>query len=378
MNPLRKLHSHGQSVWLDTIGRELLDSLELRRLIDEDGVTGVTSNPVTFEKSISGGQSYVTNIARSSDVPAAAVAEHLALEDIRRAADELVPVYEATRGRDGYASLEIDPHLAHDTELTLLDARRLWATLDQPNVIIKVPATPAGIVAIETLIAEGINVNVTLLFSVDVYRQVAGAWLRGLERRFAAGDDLSRITSVASFFVSRIDTAVDREIDRQLASGLPHRDERVLSKLRGELAIANARLAYLAYREIVTQPRWRRLASFGAQPQRLLWTGTGVKDPAYRDVRYIEELIGSETINTVPTATLDAFRDHGVPRDSLLEDLDGALDRLGEATRLGIDLATIADNLLNEGLRQLRDAHDRLIDAIRRVQATQHRMERYA
>lgn len=378
MNPLRKLHSHGQSVWLDNIGRELLDSLELRRLIEEDGVTGVTSNPAIFEKRISGGQLYAADIARSSDVPAAAVAEHLALEDIRRAADELAPAYAATQGRDGFASLEVDPHLAHDTERTLRGARRLWAALDQPNAMIKVPATPAGIAAIETLIAEGINVNVTLLFSVEAYRQVADAWLRGLERRLAAGGNLSRVASVASFFVSRIDTAVDREIDRQLASGVPHRDARALSVLRGELAIANARRAYLTYMEIVTQPRWRRLASLGAQPQRLLWASTGVKDPVTRDVRYIEELIGSETINTMPPATLDAFRDHGVPRDSLLENLDGALDRLSEAARLGIDLAVITDILLADGLRQFRDAHDRLIDAIVRTQQTHHRAARHA
>lgn len=378
MNPLRKLHSHGQSVWLDTIGRDLLDSLELRRLIDEDGITGVTSNPSIFEKSISGSQYYAADIARSSDIPATAVYEHLALEDIRRAADEFAPVYEATQGRDGYASLEVNPHLAHDTERTLLDARRLWATLGQPNVMIKVPATPAGIVAFETLIAEGINVNVTLLFSVETYRQVAEAWLRGLERRLAAGGDLSRVASIASFFVSRIDIAVDREIDRLLASGVPHLDACAMPSLRGELAIANARLAYLAYMEIVAQPRWRRLASLGAQPQRLLWASTGVKDPAARDVRYIEELIGPDTVNTVPPATLDAFRDHGEPRDSLLEDFDCVLDALSEAARLGINLAAITDSLLTDGLRQFRDAHDRLIDAISQVQLTKRRTQQHA
>lgn len=378
MNPLRKLHSHGQSVWLDTIGRELLDSLELRRLIDEDGITGVTSNPSIFEKSISGSQYYAADIARSIDVPATAVYEHLALEDIRRAADELAPVYEATQGRDGYASLEVDPHLAHDTERTLLDARRLWATLDQPNIMIKVPATPAGIVAIETLIAEGINVNVTLLFSVETYRQVVEAWLRGLERRLEAGDDLSRVASVASFFVSRVDTAADREIDRLLASSVSHLDACAMPALRGELAIANARLAYLAYMEIAAQPRWKRLASLGAQPQRLLWASTGVKDPVARDVRYIEELIGPDTVNTVPPATLDAFRDHGEPRNSLLEDYDGVLDVLSEAARLGIDMAAITDSLLADGLRQFRDAHDRLIDAISQVQLTQRRTQQRA
>jgi transaldolase len=378
MNTLRSLHSHGQSIWLDAIGRELLDSRELRRLIEEDGISGVTSNPAIFEKSIAGGRHYALDIERSRDVPAAAVYEHLALEDIRRAADELLPVYEATRGHDGYASLEVDPHLAHDTELTLLDARRLWRALGQPNVMIKVPATPAGIAAIETLIAEGINVNVTLLFSVETYRQVAEAWLRGLERRLEAGDDLSRVSSVASFFVSRIDTAVDREIDRLLASGVPHLHAYEIPSLRGELAIANARLAYLAYTEIVAQPRWKRLANLGAQPQRLLWASTGVKDPDARDVRYIEELIGPDTVNTVPPATLDAFRDHGEPRDSLLEDYDGVLDVLSEATRLGIDLATITENLLTDGLRQFRDAHDRLIDAISQAQMSQERSQQHA
>lgn len=373
MNPLRKLHGHGQSVWLDYIGRELLDSQELRRLIEEDGITGVTSNPAIFEKSISGGQLYAADIVQSHDIPATAVYEHLALEDIRRAAAELRPVHAATHGRDGYASLEVSPHLAHDSERTLHEARRLWAALDQPNAMIKVPATAAGMDAIETLIAEGINVNVTLLFAVDAYHRVTEAWLRGLERRLEAGGELSQVASVASFFISRIDTAADAQIDRRLAAGVPPRDARALSALRGSLAIANARRAYLHYMETVTQPRWRRLASHGAQPQRLLWASTGVKDPAYRDVRYIEELIGSETVNTVPPATLDAFRDHGVPRDSLLEDLDDALDRLSEATRLGIDLRAITDTLLAEGLRQFSDAHDRLIDAIDLTQQTGHR-----
>lgn len=378
MNPLRKLHGYGQSVWLDYIGRELLDSLELRRLIEDDGVVGVTSNPAIFEKSISGGQFYTADIARSHDIPAMAVYEHLALEDIRRAASELHPVYEATHGRDGYASLEVSPHLAHDAGRTVQEARRLWAALDQPNAMIKVPATPAGIAAFETLVAEGINVNVTLLFAVETYRRVTDAWLRGLERRLAAGGDLSQVASVASFFISRIDTAADAEIDRRLAAGLPHRDARALSALRGSLAIANARQAYLYYMETVTQPRWRHLASAGAQTQRLLWASTGVKDPAYRDVRYMEELIGSETVNTVPPATLDAFRDHGVPRDSLLEDIDGALDRLSEAARLGIDLTTITDTLLADGLRQFRDAHDRLIDAIELTQQAHYRAPQHA
>lgn len=373
MNPLRKLHGHGQSVWLDYIGRELLDSPELRRLIEDDGITGVTSNPAIFEKSISGGGFYAADIDRSRDIPASAVYEHLALEDIRRAASELQPVYEATRGRDGYASIEVSPHLAHDTQGTLQEARRLWAALDQPNAMIKVPATLAGMAAIETLIAEGVNVNVTLLFAVEAYRRVADAWLRGLERRLAAGGELSQIASVASFFISRIDTAVDAEIDRRLAVGMANHDARALSALRGTLAIANARRAYLHYMEIVTQPRWHRLAARGAQPQRLLWASTGVKDPTYRDVRYVEELIGTATVNTVPPATLDAFRDHGVPRDSLLEDLDDALDRLSEATRLGVDLTAITDTLLEDGLRQFRDAHDRLIDAIGQAQLARRR-----
>lgn len=364
MNPLRKLRGHGQSVWLDHIGRELLDSLELRRLIEKDGVSGVTSNPAIFEKSISGGQLYSADIVQLHDVPAAAVYEHLALEDIRRAAAELQPVYAATRGRDGYASIEVSPHLAHDTERTLHEARRLWTALAQPNAMIKVPATPAGMAAIETLIAEGINVNVTLLFAVDAYRRVTGAWLRGLERRLAAGGELSPVASVASFFISRIDAATDAEIGRRLATGVPPCEARALSALRGTLAIANACQAYLHYMETVTQPRWRRLANVGAQPQRLLWASTGVKDPACRDVRYIEELIGPETVNTVPPDTLDAFREHGVARDSLLENLDDARDRLSEATRLGVDLDAITDSLLADGLRRFRESHDRLIDVI--------------
>jgi transaldolase/glucose-6-phosphate isomerase len=364
MNPLRKIHGYGQSIWLDYISRELLDGLGLHKLIAEDGITGVTSNPAIFEKSIRNGETYAADIVQSSDVAANVMAEHLVLEDIRRAASELYPVYEATLGQDGFASLEVSPHLAHDAQSTLIEARRFWAELDQSNAMIKVPATPAGIAAIETLIAEGINVNVTLLFSVEVYRQVAEAWLRGLERRHLAGGDLSRVASVASFFVSRIDSVVDAQIDQRLASGASPGEAHALQALRGQVAIANARQAYMHYLKIVTSPRWRNLASMGAQPQRLLWASTGVKDPAYRDVRYVEELIAPETVNTVPPATLDAFREHGVPRASLLEDLDGALDTLHLAGELGINLGAITAALLDDGLRLFTEAFERLLEAI--------------
>ncbi len=374
MNPIRKVRGYGQSIWLDYISRELLDSLGLQKLIAEDGISGVTSNPAIFEKSIREGQAYAPDIVESIDVPANALAEHLALEDIRRAADELYPVYMAHLGQDGFASLEVSPHLADDTQATLIEARRFWNALDQPNAMIKVPGTSAGIEAFETLVAEGINVNVTLLFSVDVYRQVTEAWLRGLERRQLAGGNLSRVASVASFFISRIDSAVDRQIDRRLASGASPSEARILERLRGQVAIANARQAYRHYLQIVTSPRWRNLATLGAQPQRLLWASTGVKDPAWRDVRYVEALIGPETVNTVPPATLDAFRDHGVPRPSLLEDLDGATDTLAQASEIGIDLDAITACLLTDGLRLFTEAFERLLAAIKETRLASRRM----
>lgn len=367
MNPLRTLNDHGQSVWLDYIRRQLLVGGGLERLITEDGLKGVTSNPAIFEKAIAGSSDYAEALrspgnARNGD--AQAVYERLALEDIRIAADLMRPVYEATRGRDGYVSMEVSPGLANDTAATCEEARRLWRALGRDNVMIKVPATPAGIPAIEALIGEGININVTLLFSVDVYEQVAMAYLRGFERLAERGVNLARVASVASFFVSRIDTAVDALIDERLSAGASGNEAARLRRIQGQVAIANAKLAYQRYKTLFSGARWQALAARGAQTQRLLWASTGVKNPAHRDVRYVEELIGPDTVNTVPPATLDAFRHHGQPRSSLEENIDAAEDVLCTAERLGISLPEVTNRLLRDGVQLFVEAFDKLLVAV--------------
>ncbi len=365
MNPLLELAHHDQSIWVDTMRRQFVDSGALAQLIQEDGLKGITSNPAIFEKAIAESDDYAAAIAASPQLETQTLYEQLALEDIRRAADVLRPVYDATSGRDGYASLEVSPRLAHDARATVAEARRLWSALARPNVMIKVPGTAAGMVAIETLIAEGINVNVTLLFSTAVYEQAAHAYLRGLERFVAAGGDPARVASVASFFVSRIDSAVDAIIDHGLAGRTAGRET---AALRGEIAIANAKHAYWRYQALFSGARWSTLAARGARPQRLLWASTGVKDPTYRDVRYVEELIGANTVNTVPPATLDAFRDHGIARASLTENVDQAQAMLALAAHLGISMEEITARLLDDGLRLFNEAFDRLLDAVHQAQ----------
>ena len=367
-NPVRALAGFGQSVWLDYIRRRMLTGGELERLIREDGISGVTSNPAIFRKAIAGSHDYddlFAALAGDTALSAVEIYERIALDDIRQAADLLRPVFDQTGGRDGYVSLEVSPRLANDTEGTCREARRLWAALDRPNVMIKVPATEAGLPAIETLLAEGINVNVTLLFSVAMYERVVEAYLRALERRLSEGGAAGGVASVASFFVSRIDTAVDKHIESRLAEpGLPPEDRAELEGLRGRVAIANARAAYARFRELFAGPRWEALAARGARVQRLLWASTSVKNPAYRDVRYVEELIGPDTVNTVPPATLDAFRDHGRPRAALLEDADAGQEVLATADRLRIPLEAITAQLLEAGVRKFIDAFDGLLEVV--------------
>ena len=370
MNPLLELARHDQSIWADTMRRQFVDSGALAKLIKEDGLKGVTSNPAIFENAIAKSDDYAAAIAANPQLETQTLYEQLVLEDIRRAADVLRPVYEATSARDGYASLEVSPHLAHDTHATVAEARRLWVALARPNVMIKVPGTTAGMAAIETLIAGGININVTLLFSTAVYEQAAHAYLRGLERWGAAGGDLARIASVASFFVSRIDSAVDALIDRRLAAGTAGKET---AALRGQIAIANAKHAYRRYEALFSGARWLTLVALGARPQRLLWASTGVKDTAYRDVRYVEELIGADTVNTVPPATLDAFRDHGIVRASLTENVDQAEAMLALAAHLGISLEEITARLLDDGLRLFSEAFDRLLVAVHQAQQTKEK-----
>ena len=365
MNTLRSLQDYGQSLWLDYIQRSLVAGGELKRLIEEDGVKGVTSNPSIFAKAITEGREYrdaLRELGRRGD-SAQQIYEALAIEDVRGAADVLRPVYDATGRRDGYVSLEVSPHLAHDTEGTVAEARRLWASVNRPNLMIKVPGTPEGIPAVQALIAAGVNVNVTLLFSREAYRAAAHAYLAGLERRVADGADVAGVASVASFFVSRIDANVDAKLDR-LAQSAASGERARLAGLRGRAAIANARLAYRMFRELGDSPRWRALAQAGAAPQRLLWASTSTKSPAYRDVIYVEELIGPDTVNTLPPATLAAFRDHGRLRASLGEDPEGAAAVMAEIEAAGIAFDRVTDELLAEGVRSFAQAFEGLLAAI--------------
>jgi transaldolase/glucose-6-phosphate isomerase len=365
-NPLRALQVFGQSVWLDYIRRSLMTSGELHRLIDEDALRGVTSNPAIFEKAVAGSSDYREILeapeARALDVKT--LYEKLAIRDIQDAADALRPVYDETSKRDGYVSLEVSPLLADDTARTLDEARRLWHAVGRDNLMIKVPATPQGIPAIQILISEAINVNVTLLFAQEAYEQVAHAYLAGLEQLVARGGDPQRVASVASFFISRIDTAIDALTAARLHAATDAGEQAVLRALTGKVAIANARLTYQRYTELFSGPRWQALAGRGAQTQRLLWASTGTKNPNYRDVLYVEELIGPDTVNTIPPQTFDAFRDHGRPRASLTEDVDAAFDTISTLATVGISLKEVTDMLLAEGVQLFADAFAKLLKAV--------------
>lgn len=365
MNPLKSLDTFGQSVWLDFVSRLLLDGGDLAGMIEADGLKGMTSNPAIFEKAIAGSGDYdarIAELAEAGPIGAEALYEHLAIADIRDAADALAPVFAATGGVDGYISLEVSPYLALSAEATVAEARRLWRDVDRANLMVKVPATEPGIAAIRALIADGINVNVTLLFAQSAYAAVADAYLDGLEAFAAKGGDVSRVASVASFFVSRIDTVVDGKLDA-IISGDPVRAE-MARALKGKVAIANAKCAYAHYQKLTQGARWRALAAMGARPQRLLWASTGTKNPAYPDTLYVEELIGPETVNTMPPATMDAFRDHGRPRAALAEDIEGAREVLARLAGLGIDLEAIARALVEDGVRLFADAADTLLGAV--------------
>ena len=364
-NPLRALGGLGQSVWLDFIRRELIQSGELTRLIREDDVRGLTSNPAIFEKAMAGGAEYEAGIlaGAASGMDVRALYESLAIEDIRAAADLMLAVHRESRGADGFVSLEVSPELAHDTQGTLAEARRLWRAVDRPNLMIKVPGTPAGLPAVRALIAEGISVNVTLLFARAAYEATAEAYLAGLEQRLASGGELGSVASVASFFVSRIDATVDALLEGR-ASQVAGPEAVNLLSLRGKIAIANARLAYARFGELMSGDRWKRLAAAGARPQRLLWASTGTKNAAYRDVLYVEELIGPQTVNTLPPATLAAFRDHGVARPTLDSGTAEASEAMRWLERAGIDLDAETDRLLAEGVAQFEEAFAKLLAAL--------------
>jgi transaldolase/glucose-6-phosphate isomerase len=372
-SPLCRLQELGQSIWLDYIRRDLITSGELRRLVDNSGVTGVTANPSIFEKAILQTTDYqdaLNVLARRGSRDAKAVYEALAISDIRDAADVLRSIYHQTQGRDGFVSLEVSPRLAHDTPGTIEEARRLWAAIGRQNVMIKVPGTLEGVPAVRQLTDEGINVNITLLFSRTAYAAVARAYLAGLEARIARGDDVTRVASVASFFVSRIDTAVDGLLTTQL-KGAPNPDrDLLLQSLLGKVAIANAKLGYEWYEEFIGSDRWKAVAAKGARTQRLLWASTSTKNPQYRDVLYVEELIGADTINTITPATLEAFRDHGRARSSLTENIAQAHATLAALATVGVSLDAVTAQVLDNGIQLFLTAFDKLLDAIQRKVAT--------
>ena len=362
-NPLKQLARFGQSIWLDYIRRSLMTSGELRRMVEEDGLGGMTSNPSIFEKAIAGGEEYADYLAQlrtDKTLDAKGIYEGLAIRDIQDAADVLRPVYTRTNRRDGFVSLEVAPFLAHKTQETIDEAFRLWKTVDRPNLMIKIPGTPAGVPAIETVLREGVNVNVTLLFAQEMYEEVAWAYVRALEQRSAKGQDLAGIAGVASFFVSRIDTAVDGMIDARLPQANVEQ-RKLLESVRSKVAIANAKLAYERYQRIFSGPRWEALAAKGAQPQRVLWASTSTKNPQLRDVLYIEELIGKDTVNTIPPATYDAFRDHGKPRASLTEDVEGARRVMADLDAAGISMQAVTADLVVAGVKQFEDAFTKLL-----------------
>lgn len=367
MNPVKALENHGQAVWLDFLARGFVAKGELKKLIDTDGVKGVTSNPSIFEKAIGSSDEYdgaIGSALKKRDRSVADLFEHVAVEDIQHAADVLRPVYDEFKGNDGFVSLEVSPYLAMDTKGTIAEAMRLWHDVHRKNLMVKVPATPEGLPAIEHLTGKGLNINITLLFSQNVYIEVARAYIAGLEKLVADGGDPSNIASVASFFVSRIDSAVDKQLDEKIARANDPQEKERLAALKGKVAIANAKLAYQEYKELFSGTRWEKLAAKGAKPQRLLWASTGTKNKDYSDVLYVEELIGPNTVNTVPPATLDAFRDHGKPRDSLEENIDEARHVLAELEKSGISLDAITEELVKDGVKLFADAADKLYGAV--------------
>jgi transaldolase/glucose-6-phosphate isomerase len=367
VNPLKDLLKYGQSVWLDYIRRNLLKSGELKRLIDDDGLRGMTSNPAIFEKAITGSTDYtdfLASLADRRDLDAKARYELLAIRDIQDAADMLRPVYDESKRYDGYVSLEVSPYLARDTQATLDEARRLWQAVGRPNIMIKVPGTAEGIPAFQQLIGEGININVTLLFAQEVYERVAEAYIAGLEQLAARGGEVSKMASVASFFISRIDTLVDSIADQKLKDAKDPQQEAVLKSVKGKVAIANGKLTYQKYLKIFSGPRWDKLAGKGARTQRVLWASTSTKNPAYRDVIYVEELIGKDTVNTIPPATLDAFRDHGKVHETLTENVDDARKTMDTLPKAGISMKQVTDQLTDDGVKLFAEAFDKLLEAV--------------
>ncbi len=365
-NPLRELNRLGQSVWFDYIRRQELTSGHMQQLIDADGVSGITSNPSIFEKAIAGSNDYDESIRKlvEDGKQPPAIFESLEVEDIRTAADLFRPIYEATEGHDGFVSIEVAPTLARDTEATIVEARRLWIEVNRPNILVKVPGTAEGLPAIQQLLGEGININITLLFAIERYAEVANAYLAALEKLAGEGKAIDRIASVASFFVSRIDTATDQELEAKLKEAKSEAEKAKLSNLLGQTANANAKLAYVRFKEIFSSPRFKALAQKGARVQRMLWASTGTKNPKYSDTIYVDPLIGPDTINTMPAATLAAYRDHGKPRTTIEEGVDEARTALKQLGEVGVDLAAITRKLEDQGVEAFAKDYEKLLTAI--------------
>jgi transaldolase len=363
-NPLKQLGTLGQSVWLDYIRRDLIVSGALKRMIDEDGVCGMTSNPSIFEKALADSHDYDGDIKTMAlkGIDKKAIYEAFSRQDVQMAADIFRPVYDDTKGGDGYVSLEVNPHLAHDTKGTIEEARKFWAALDRPNVFIKVPATAEGLPAIRRLISEGININVTLLFGLPRYRQVAQAYIAGLEDRLAQGKTINNVASVASFFLSRIDTLADSMLEKIMAQGGEKTD--IAGQARGQTAIASAKTAYQIYREIFNNESFRKLGNKGARPQRVLWASTGTKNPEYSDIKYIEAVIGPDTINTIPVDTMNAYRDHGDPKPRLEQDAAKAGRILEQLSGLGINIDRVTQQLEDEGVDKFNKPFDKIMEIL--------------
>jgi transaldolase len=352
-NPLKQLNAAGQSIWLDFIDRTILRNGDLARRISDDALTGMTSNPTIFEKALAEGNAYDDQLrGASGDLTVMDLFELIATTDVRDACDAFRKVHDATKGADGFVSIEVSPGAAHDANATISEAARLWATVDRPNVMIKVPGTPEGAKAVRTLTADGINVNITLLFAIDAYASVIDAYMSGLEDRVKKGQDITTIHSVASFFVSRVDTEVDKRLGDD-------------ASLKGKAAIANAKLAYRLFQERCDTPRWKALAAKGATVQRPLWASTSTKNPAYRDVMYVEQLIGPDTVNTMPPATIEAFRDHGVVKRTVDADVDQARQVLAALEQKGISMKAVTDKLLADGLASFEKSFENLLAGLR-------------
>lgn len=359
-NPLQRLHEAGQSIWLDYIDRTILRNGDLQRRIRDDALTGMTSNPSIFEKALAEGSAYDDQLKSSAgDVTALELFEVIATTDVRDACDIFRPIYDRTKGADGYVSIEVSPGAANDAGATVSEATRLWATVDRPNVMIKIPGTVEGAKAVRQAIANGLNVNITLLFSIDAHKAVIEAYMAGLEDRVAAGKEISNIHSVASFFVSRVDSEIDKRLDELEKSGKG--DQQTLKDLHGKAAIANAKLAYRLFQHQFSSPRWKALAAKGGNVQRPLWASTSTKNPAYRDVMYVEQLIGPDTVNTMPPATIVAFRDHGVVERTVDRDVDEAQREIDALEKAGISLRSVTDKLLTDGLASFQKSFDTLL-----------------